>query len=109
MIDRSELPQSHGERISLSDFASLRRFVTTTLCEQGQLDPRQIVLREIPLLRAGKRCGISFLFQGARSQSMQAIWAAREQQLFFYDSAGNRFLSVALGPGSVSLEDAAHE
>lgn len=83
----------------LPTLEQLREFVRRTLARSMQLDPEQFVLTETPLLRRGEPCGMTFCMRGPRLARLTAIWAAREQAVYFYDSAGQRFQKVQLETG----------
>ena len=94
-----ELQTAVGGVIQLPTTEALRRYVKWTLCRQEQLDPIQFTMMEVPLMRAGEACGLTFRLRGPRAVTLQAIWATSEQRLFCYDSAGNRFLKQQISIG----------
>lgn len=88
---------------SMETADELRRFVKWTLCRREHLDPTQFTMNEVPLVRAGRRCGVSFRLRGPRAVTLVAIWVADEKRLLFYDSAGTRFHVEQLDPQSAEL------
>lgn len=44
------------------------------------------------LMRAGRACGVLFSLYGPRAVMLTAVWETDQNQLFFYNSCGERFL-----------------
>ena len=74
----------------------LRSFVHETLCQQENLIVEQFELQTIGLTRLGVRCGLQFLLRGPRSVRLGAVWTAEQNQIYFYDARGERFLKQSL-------------
>lgn len=97
-------PAIHGDdAFNLETASELRRHVKWTLCRREHLDPTQFSMTEVPLVRAGRRCGVSFRVRGPRAVTLMAIWVADQKRLLFYDSAGTRFLVEQLDSCSAEL------
>lgn len=69
----------------------LRSYVHDTLCRRENLVSEQFQLEESALVRHGRCCGLQFLLKGPRNVRLAAVWAAEQQQLYFYDARGERF------------------
>ena len=74
----------------------LRHHVHTTLCRHENLVAEQFELQTIALTRLGLRCGLQFLLRGPRSVRLGAVWTAEQNQVYFYDARGERFLKEPL-------------
>lgn len=74
----------------------LRSFVHLVLCERENILAEQFGLREVPLRRGEKTCGLEFRVQGPRSIRLGAIWNTDHNTLYFYDTRGERFLKLTL-------------
>uniref|UniRef100_A0A7C2P129 Uncharacterized protein n=1 Tax=Schlesneria paludicola TaxID=360056 RepID=A0A7C2P129_9PLAN len=77
--------------VQVRSLCELRRHVHETLCRHENLVPEQFDLQEIPLTRLGERCGTQFVLRGPRNVRLGAVWAADQNQLYFYDARGERF------------------
>ncbi len=75
---------------------ALRGHVLKTLCARDHLDPDQTPLHESVITRSGRACGLFFQVQGPRRVRAYAVWAAEEDRILFYDSAGVRFAQTRL-------------
>jgi hypothetical protein len=74
----------------------LKSFVRTTLCEKESLLIDQAVLRQSPLIKQGRVCGYQFSIQGPRQVRLGAVWASDRNDVYFYDTRGNRYDKVHL-------------
>ncbi len=74
----------------------LAAFVHRVLCDKDALDPAQTPIFQTPLERAGRPCGLVFHVEGPRRLRGSALWAADDDRIIFYDSAGSRFHEVKL-------------
>lgn len=82
----------------------LRSFVQTKLCQKENLLLEQSKLRQAPLVKQGKICGFQFSVQGPRQVRLGAVWASDRNDIYFYDTRGNRYHKVHL-PEQVSLNE----
>jgi hypothetical protein len=80
----------------IGSVCDLREFVNSTICHHYQLQPGAFSLTERVLLRAGKPCGIFFCLHGPRATKFTAIWETDRNQILFYGSRGERFLTTQL-------------
>jgi len=69
----------------------LRSFVQATLCQKENLLLEQSKLRQAPLVKQGKICGFQFSVQGPRQVRLGAVWASDRNDIYFYDTRGNRY------------------
>lgn len=83
----------------------LRSFVQTKLCEKENLLIEQSRLRQAPLVKQGKFCGYQFSVQGPRQVRLGAVWASDHNDVYFYDTRGNRYHKVRL-PEQIELSEA---
>ncbi|MGD0898636.1 MAG: hypothetical protein ABR915_12425 [Thermoguttaceae bacterium] len=74
----------------------LREYVSTTICEQYELQFGAFPMTERILRRSGKPCGIYFCLQGPRATRFSAIWETDRNQILFYGSGGERFQKTQL-------------
>lgn len=81
----------------------LRTYVHATLCRQENLVAEQFELQTIALIRMDARCGLQFLLRGPRSVRLGAVWTADQNQVYFYNARGERFLKQSL-PNPVAFE-----
>lgn len=98
-----EPPTSIDDALDVDTPDGLRHYVKCTLCRREHLDPTQFTMNETPLVRAGRRCGVSFRLRGPRAVTLVAIWVTDEKRLLCYDSAGTRFHVQQLGSDSAEL------
>jgi hypothetical protein len=77
--------------VPLPTLEQLRAYVLQTLCERDRLDPEHARLRQAPVRRGGRACGLFFQVQGPRLLRTYAVWAGDEHRILFYDSTGERF------------------
>ena len=75
---------------------ALHEFVHAELCRLDHLDPGQTPLRQTPLVRRGKPCGLVFHVEGPRLLRTSAVWTADEARVIVYDSTGKRVREVKL-------------
>lgn len=87
---------TNAESAALTTLDQLRQFVLETLCAQDGLDPHQVQLLEQPLRRQRSFAGLLWEVRGPRRLRCQAIWAAEERRIYFYNSAGQRTRLVKL-------------
>lgn len=93
--------------LALFSWAELREYIHHILCRSADLLAEQSPLAELPLIRAGRRCGIQFILQGPRNLRLSAIWASDLNVIYFYDANGERGLKVALRYRLTRTADAA--
>ncbi len=74
----------------------LRGFVRERLCEKENLLSEQAKFREAPLIKQGQFCGYQFSVQGPRQVRLGAVWASDHNDVYFYDTRGNRYHKVHL-------------
>lgn len=84
----------------------LQSFVRTKLCEKENLLLEQTKVRQAPLLKHGKLCGYQFSVQGPRQVRLGAVWASDHNDVYFYDTRGNRYYKVHL-PEQITLPEQA--
>jgi hypothetical protein len=82
--------------LSVGTYQHLTEFIHKTLCEQDELDPQQSHLQHVVIERRGRPCGLLFDVTGPRLLRTSAIWAAEEDRILFYNSAGQRMAEVTL-------------
>ena len=83
----------------------LRSYVQTTLCQKENLLLEQSKLRQAPLVKQGKMCGFQFSVLGPRQVRLGAVWASDHNDIYFYDTRGNRYHKVHL-PEQITLSEA---
>lgn len=74
----------------------LQSFVRTKLCDKENLLLEQTKLRQAPLIKQGKMCGYQFSVQGPRQVRLGAVWASDHNDIYFYDTRGNRYYKAHL-------------
>jgi hypothetical protein len=74
----------------------LRQYVTSTLCNQYQLQAGAYPMTERILRRRDKPCGVYFCLHGPRATQFSAIWETDRNQILFYGSDGERFQKTQL-------------
>lgn len=82
----------------------LQGFVKTKLCEKENLLLEQSKFRHTPLIKQGKLCGFQFSVQGPRQVRLGAVWASDHNDIYFYDTRGNRYHKVHL-PERIALPE----
>jgi hypothetical protein len=82
--------------VAVSTMDQLAAFVHDELCKLDHLDPAQTPLRQTPLVRRGKTCGMVFHVEGPRLLRTSAVWTADEARVIVYDSTGKRVREVRL-------------
>jgi hypothetical protein len=87
--------------VPLPTLDRLRQYVLATLCECDHLDPHQVLLRQAPVRRGGRPCGLFFQVQGPRLLRTYAVWAGDEHRILFYNSTGERFAEAKLSDAPV--------
>ena len=85
-------------------FDELRSYVRTRLCEKENLLTEQSRFRETPLIKQGQLCGFQFSVQGPRQVRLGAVWASDHNDVYFYDTRGNRFHKIHL-PEPIALPE----
>jgi hypothetical protein len=85
-----------GAVVAAKTVDDLAAFVHATLCQFDHLDPQQTPLRQVPLTRGGKPCGVVFHVEGPRLLRTSAVWTAEEGRVIFYNSTGERVREVRL-------------
>ena len=83
----------------------LRSFVQTKLCQKENLLMEQSKLHQTPLIKQGRLCGFQFSVQGPRQVRLGAVWASDHNDIYFYDTRGNRYHKVHL-PEQIALPEA---
>lgn len=91
----STVPDIHA----VASLGELSELIRLKLCAQDRLDPAQTPLRTAVLVRGNRPCGMVFEVCGPRRTRCHAIWAAEENRVLLYDSAGRR-------SGEMGLSDA---
>ncbi len=86
----------------VQDLASLRKFVTQTLCSRYELKENAFPMTEQVLRRGDAPCGIHFCLHGPRAVRFSAIWESDQNRLFFYGERGERIKKTQI-PHSISL------
>jgi hypothetical protein len=86
----------------------LKSFVRTALCEKENLLIDQTVLRQSPLIKQGRMCGYQFSIQGPRQVRLGAVWASDCNDVYFYDTRGNRYAKVRL-PEPIAITESDQE
>lgn len=76
--------------------ADLCRYVHETLCRHENLVADQFALQTTLLTRMGQTCGLQFLLKGPRSVRLGAVWSSDQNQVYFYNARGERFLKQIL-------------
>ena len=92
---------------TLPTFDDLQAHVLKVLCGHDHLDPDQARLRQTPIQRRGKPCGLFFQVQGPRQVRNYALWAGEENRILFYDGTGQRFAETKLSDAPDPLKVAA--
>jgi hypothetical protein len=77
-------------------FDELALFVHKELCDLDLLERSQSPLKQLPLTRRGRICGIVFSVAGPRQLRTSCIWSTDEGRLLFYDSTGHRVRDIRL-------------
>lgn len=77
---------------SLSVPQHIREFVYQTLCQTNQLEVGFFPMREAVFVRKGRPCGFLFCLFGPRLTRFMAIWDLHQQNVVFYNAAGQRYL-----------------
>ncbi len=93
------------QSLRLGTLRDLRGFVKQTLCDSNYLQEDQFPMAERVLLRGGRPQGVLFWISGPRQVRLTAIWDADRRQVLFYDSAGERYLTVPLAEAPVLPAD----
>ncbi len=81
---------------ALPTLPELLAFVHAELCLFDRLDPEQAPLKQAPLVRRGKVCGLLLHVEGPRMLRTSAVWAADENRILLYDSTGQRAREIRL-------------
>lgn len=89
---------------AIRNLDDLQSFVCTKLCEKENLLQAQAKLRQTPLIKQGKLCGYQFSVQGPRQVRLGAVWASDHNNIYFYDTRGNRYHKVHL-PEQIALPE----
>lgn len=89
---------------SIRNFDDLLSFVRTRLCEKENLLIDQAKVRQAPLIKQGKLCGYQFSVQGPRQVRLGAVWTSDHNDIYFYDTRGNRYHKVHL-PEQIALPE----
>ena len=82
----------------------LQSFVRTKLCDKENLLLEQTKVRNAPLIKQGKLCGYQFSVQGPRHVRLGAVWASDHNDIYFYDTRGNRYYKAHL-PEQIALPE----
>ncbi|RLS51166.1 MAG: hypothetical protein DWH91_19760 [Planctomycetota bacterium] len=81
---------------TIRTFAELRQFVHAQLCAKESLLDDQFETRETELVMRGRTCGRQYHLHGPRSIRLGAVWAGDQNQLYFYDTQGERYSKLQL-------------
>ena len=92
--------------LGIRTLEELQSFVRTKLCEKENLLLEQARLRQAPLIKQGKVCGYQFSVQGPRQVRLGAVWASDHNDVYFYDTRGNRYYKAHL-PEQIALPEQA--
>jgi hypothetical protein len=94
---------------SCNSILELTAFVHTSLCQLDNLSVEQTPIRQVPLTRGGKPCGVVFHVEGPRLLRTSAVWSADESRIIFYNSIGERVREVRLSesPDPATIKRAA--
>lgn len=80
----------------LPELDRIRRLALDLLTGRDRIRTDETKLKELPLLREGRLCGLYFALRGPRDMLLTAIWDAQQCVLWCYDSSGRRFASQSL-------------
>jgi hypothetical protein len=83
----------------LATVNGIRDYINETLCEQCELENGAFPMTERILVRRDKPCGIIFCIHGPRATRFSAIWETDRNQILFYGSDGERFLTTKVVEG----------
>jgi len=72
----------------------LRDFVYEILCQSNHLTASCYSMTETPLLQRGAPRGVLFCLHGPRLVKLTAVWDLVDNQVVFYNAAGERYLSL---------------
>lgn len=81
---------------ALPTFADLVHYVRATLCQRDNLDYDLTPFHQTPITRRNEVWGYAFHVEGPRMLRTSAVWSANDDQILFYNSAGERWQDVAL-------------
>jgi len=81
----------------------VRDFVYEILCQSNQLNPSCYPMTETPLLQRGTPRGVLFCLHGPRLVKLTAVWDLSDNQVVFYNAAGERYLSLPVPDCSATL------
>jgi len=81
---------------SIQSLDELRSFIHAELCRKENLVPEQFPIKQTTLVVRGRQCGLQFSLQGPRSVRLGAIWAADQNELYLYDTRGERYRRLRL-------------
>jgi len=90
------LQEITAETGTLRTLDDLREFIHNQLCEKENLLAEQFRLRELALMQGDKVLGLQFSVRGPRQILLGAIWTTDLNQVFFYDTRGERYLKLQL-------------
>lgn len=93
--------------VQISSLEELRRHVRHVLCGHENLFEDQFTLQESVLKRRGQVCGRQFALFGPRAVRLGAVWSADRNDLYFYDTRGERFLKERLTGKIAEAQEAA--
>ena len=81
---------------STTSMLELEQFMIVHLCDQERLDVEQVQRRRSVMRQGAEIRGMIVRVEGTRLTRSHAIWAALENRVLFYNSAGQRFAEVRL-------------
>lgn len=90
--------------VACTTLDELTAFVHTTLCQFDHLAPAETPIRQVPLTRGGKPCGVVYHVEGPRLLRTSAVWTADENRIIFYNSTGERVREVKLSESPDPVE-----
>ena len=82
--------------LKVRTFDELRRYVKSTLCNIGELDPDHFEMTENLVRRRKEPCGMHFCLYGPKRVMLSAVWETDRNTILFYGSNGERFERVRL-------------
>lgn len=90
------LPRKSRQPSGLKQLDSLRKLVSSVLCQQSDFEEGIFQISEQLLKRGNDMCGIFFCLHGPRSVKLTAIWECKENSVRFYGSNGEKFKTIVL-------------
>ena len=88
--------QLHEQSPRCQTFPELKDFIYETLCRREQLVVGAFPMTESLLRRSGTPCGVLFVVHGPRRVVFNAVWEMDRNNVLFYSSSGERYLTTRL-------------